>query len=394
MKILILSFYYEPDLCAGSFRCAALVDALMELLPDHAGVDVVTTLPNRYASYATEASKLEQINKLSISRIKLPNHASGMLDQARAFITYYKEAVKLVDAKDYDLVFATSSRLFTAFLGARVAREKNIPLYLDIRDIFVDTLNDVLSPFLRTLALPVLKYIERYTFAKPKKVNLVSEGFLPYFESRYPSLKFDFYTNGIDSDFIDIEIGKPVDDAFDNQVKTILYAGNIGEGQGLHKIVPELAQLLGDNYRIVIVGDGGRKKQLKEALEEHSTKNVELLNPVSRKKLIEYYRHADILFLHLNDYPAFEKVLPSKIFEYSVFGKPILAGVPGYSAGFIEQNVENAEIFPPCDAASAMNAISRLVDTHTPRSAFVEKYARSTIMRKMSRSILSLLKNE
>ena len=30
---------------------------------------------------------------------------------------------------------------------------------------------------------------------------------------------------------------------------TITYAGNIGEGQGLHKIVPQAAAKLGDNYK-------------------------------------------------------------------------------------------------------------------------------------------------
>jgi len=31
---------------------------------------------------------------------------------------------------------------------------------------------------------------------------------------------------------------------------------------------------------------------------------------------------ADVLFLHLNAYKAFEKVLPSKIFEYAATGRP------------------------------------------------------------------------
>ena len=55
--------------------------------------------------------------------------------------------------------------------------------------------------------------------------------------------------------------------------------------------------------------------------------NIRLLPPIERQQLIKEYQNADVLFLHLNDYPAFEKVLPSKIFEYAALGKPILAGV-------------------------------------------------------------------
>ena len=43
----------------------------------------------------------------------------------------------------------------------------------------------------------------------------------------------------------------------------------------------------------------------------------------------------DVLFLHLNDYSAFRKVIPSKIFEYAATGKPIVAGVSGYAAEFL-----------------------------------------------------------
>ncbi|MFN9953813.1 MAG: hypothetical protein ACK55I_12005, partial [bacterium] len=31
----------------------------------------------------------------------------------------------------------------------------------------------------------------------------MSEGFRPYFESRFPSQRFSFHTNGIDDDFLD-----------------------------------------------------------------------------------------------------------------------------------------------------------------------------------------------
>ena len=56
----------------------------------------------------------------------------------------------------YDLIFATSSRLMTAALAAWVSRRSGAPLYLDIRDLFVDTMNDVLSSRVAPLFRPVL----------------------------------------------------------------------------------------------------------------------------------------------------------------------------------------------------------------------------------------------
>ena len=129
------------------------------------------------------------------------------------------------------------------------------------------------------------------------------------------------------------------------KAKRLVYAGNIGEGQGLHTILPEFANLARGNYQFCVIGDGGRKQQLIDSISY--TDNIELLPPVNRQELIEEYLKADILFLHLNDYPAFKKVLPSKIFEYAATGKPILAGVSGYAADFIESELLNAEVLPP-----------------------------------------------
>ena len=184
MRILVLSFYYKPDLqCAGSFRTTALVEQLKQ----KAGVeiDVVTTMPNRYASFDAGAQAEEVDGNVRIRRISMPSHESGMLDQIKAFTTFYQQAQKLAKSESYDLVFATSSRLFTAFLGARVAKTKKVPLYLDIRDIFVDTIKDVLSAKAVFLLKPVLSVIEKYTFSSAQHINLVSKGFTRYFKARY-----------------------------------------------------------------------------------------------------------------------------------------------------------------------------------------------------------------
>ena len=171
-------------MCAGSFRCTALVE---ELAKTGASIHVITTAPNRYESFMVEANEFDTKDNVSINRITIPSHKSGMVDQIKAFYAFYRSARKLAAINDYDLIFATSSRLFTAFLGARISRKKRIPLYLDIRDLFVDTMSNILSPALVWLASPVLSVIEQYTFNSAKKINLVSKGFLPYFCLLYTS---------------------------------------------------------------------------------------------------------------------------------------------------------------------------------------------------------------
>ena len=339
-----MSFYFEPDLSAGSFRNTALAKELSTRISNSGSVDVITTMPNRYGSFITSAPEFEIVNNLKIHRIFVPYHRGRMTGQALAFLRFSFEAIKLVRQHDYDIVYASSSRLMSATLGSIISRMKNIPLYLDIRDIFVDTLSSVLSPKIVWFVLPLVKLIEKWSFKKASKINLVSEGFKQYFFKRYPEKSFSWFTNGIDKEFITTQEVKNIDPQ--SKIAEIVYAGNFGEGQGLHIIIPELAETLKGKVKFKLIGDGGLKKELLEALELRNIKNVEIIPPLSRKKIIEAYERADILFLHLNNYQAL-KVLPSKIFEYAASGKPIWAGVSGYPEYFLKTRVKNVALFRP-----------------------------------------------
>lgn len=390
MKLLILSFYYPPDLSAGSFRVSALVKALLEQLPDGSHIDVITTLPNRYSSFSGEAPEVEDSASLTIRRIKLPTHQSGMLDQAKAFMCYARRVRTLVRKEKYQLVFATSSRLMSAALGAYVARRQRIPLYLDIRDIFVDTINDVLPNTSAALLTPLFSLVERWTLGRADKINLVSRGFEEYFLHHYPGKHYSYYSNGIDQEFIDAARGVVPRQRVNGAPAVVLYAGNMGEGQGLHAIVPELSKRLEGKVIFRLIGDGGRRARLEARLRELGCDNVEILPPVKRDQLLQHYQQADVLFLHLNDYPAFKKVLPSKLFEYAAMGKPVWAGVSGYAAEFVRAEIENSAVFPPCDAGEAERVFGGLCLVHTVRSGFIERYDRRYIAQSMARDVLSL----
>ena len=390
MRVLVLSFYYEPDLSAGSFRATSLVRALRKERSSNLLIDVVTTQPNRYNTFDPQASPSERDVGLTIHRISLPKHSSDMIGQSKAFWRFAVNSIRLTKNVDYDLVFATSSRLMTAALGALIARRNQSKLYLDTRDIFVDTMKDILPKGLAALLGPVLSALERWTVGRADRINLVSAGFAEYFQSRYPRKEFSFFTNGIDDEFLFDSVAESTGDA--KSPLNIVYAGNIGEGQGLHVILPQLAARLRGRAVFQVIGDGGRRPALERALSAAGVSDlVDIRAPVPRSSLIESYRAADVLFLHLNDYEAFKKVLPSKLFEYAAMGKPIWAGVGGYAATFVESEIPNAAVFRPCDAEAAESALAALSMRPCVRSEFIQKYSRANIMQQMARDVLQLL---
>lgn len=387
-KILYLSFYFEPDLCAGSFRNSPLARELAKQLEGEAMVDVITTVPNRYSSFSVEAPQDEQQGNLRIRRIILPSHKSGFADQIKAFYHYYREVKKKINYTEYDLVVASSSRLFTAYLGYSVASKRKIPLYLDIRDIFTDTLNDVISNSLvKFFLLPVLRKIESKVFKYASHINLISAGFKEYF-SKYMKPNYSYYTNGIDQEFIqpssfqELLMPSPI---------TITYAGNIGEGQGLHKIIPQAAKLLGDRYHFRVIGDGGARKVLEEVILQENAKNVSIEKPVKRNELLEIYKRSHYLFMHLNDYAAFEKVLPSKVFELGAFPRPVIAGVNGYARSFIEQYVSNSILVQPANPNELVEKIKNYSYHIENREVFIQNFSRKQINAEMAASIRNYL---
>jgi glycosyltransferase involved in cell wall biosynthesis len=388
LRLLVLSFYYSPDLSAGSFRTAALVRALRERAPPGTRVELVTTVPNRYGSFSPEAPQNESSAEFEIRRIPLPAHDSDMVGQSRAFAAFARGAIAAVAGRKYDVVFATSSRLMTAALGAWIAGRTHARLYLDIRDIFVDTISQVLPPLAAPFVRALLSPLESWTIGRADRVNLVSPGFEPYFRRRYGERSFAWFTNGIDEEFLTAPATPQR--LHREEAATIVYAGNIGEGQALHHVLPQLAAQLRGRARFVVIGDGGRRQALSAALVQAAVDNVELRAPLPRNELMRAYQEADVLLLHLGKQRAFEGVLPSKLFEYAALGKPVLAGVAGFAARFIREQIENAAVFPPCDAVAAVQAFESLRLADTPRPAFVANYRRTQIAAAMADDVLAL----
>jgi len=385
---LLLTFYLRPDLSAGAFRASALVEALAEESGGSVHIDVMTTIPNRYGSYSATAPAHEVNGPVTIHRFRVSGHRSGMADQSISFAAYAWQVHRKARRRHYDLVVATSSRLMTAVLGARLAARRRAPLYLDIRDLFVDTMGDLLSANPLRHVLPLFRHLETRVFRSAARINIVSEGFEAYISARAPRVPIVFTPNGVDPEFINRSFTKERP----NLRPLIVYAGNIGEGQGLHHILPEAARRLAGRADFLVVGDGGARARLEQALMERRITNVSLRPPVPREQVVDLYREADILFLHLNHHRAFEKVLPSKVFELAATGKPILAGLSGYARKFVESNIRGALVFDPCDAGGFVSAFEALPRGLIARDEFIGQYSRQAVSTRLARDILAVLR--
>lgn len=395
MKIVFFTFYYPPDLCAGSFRAVALAKALEKMIDTNDELHIITTHPNRYASYKVAADNTEISGKIVIHRILVPTHQSGMLSQARSFGVYANLAYKLCKQLKPNFIIGTTSRLMTGLLAGISAYKMGCRYFIDLRDILSEALSDLYAKKNRILGMVckvLFSFLERRLFNNAAGVNVVSEGFLSYFQNNgVNTSNWSFFPNGVDSEFIQIATKKGTKL---KQSKIILYAGNIGRAQGIEAILPDVAKKLGNNYSFIVIGDGRMRATLIERIKNENITNVEILNPVSRDKLVTFYQNADILFLHLNNMPSLRRSLPSKIFEYTALSKYIIAGLSGYSADFLSDSSPYASVFNPGDVEQCVHLIKKVESLKVDREKidiFVKEYARKKIMNKMASHILTLV---
>ena len=135
LKIIFFTFYYPPDLCAGSFRAVALAKALSAKMEGGDELHIVTTHPNRYASHKVKAKDLEIDGKITVHRIAVPSHQSGMFAQARTFAVYAVTAHRLAIKVAPDFLIGTTGRLMTGVLTGASAFWLRKRYFIDLRDI-------------------------------------------------------------------------------------------------------------------------------------------------------------------------------------------------------------------------------------------------------------------
>ena len=395
MKIVFFTFYYPPDLCAGSFRAIALVQSLSKKMKENDELHIITTHPNRYENHREKADNIQKNGNITVHRFSVPSHKSEMFSQARSFASYALASYKLVNTLNPDFLIGTTSRLMTGVLTGISGRKLKCKYFIDLRDIFSETISDLFSQKSKLLSFVFKKtfsLLELWLFRKAVGVNVVSEGFPEYFQTKgLDTSNWSFFPNGVDKEFVNLPI---IENKSSKNIKTIMYAGNIGSGQGLEMVLPAVAKRMGSDYHFLVIGGGGASSNLISTIKNNNVNNIEILPPVKRDKLIEYYANVDILFLHLNNIPTFRRVLPSKIFEYVAIRKPIVAGLTGYSAKFMIDNVPYASIFDSGDIDGCVNAILKAENEDIKDKSidiFVEKYSREKIMNSMAEHIFLLL---
>src|SRR5690606_21791417 len=128
--------------------------------------------------------------------------------------------------------------------------------------------------------------------------------------------KIEVVTNGVDSSRFS---PRPRDTALAAQLGlqgrfVAGYIGTHGMAHGLDTLL-DAAKLLGDDYRILLLGDGATKATLRERAQRECISNVVFVDTVPKEDVARYWSLLDVSIIHLRKTELFTTVIPPKLFE-------------------------------------------------------------------------------
>ncbi len=274
MKILFLTHYFPPEVNAPATRtfehCVRWARAGHD-------VTVVTCTPNCpngvvYPGYENRwLRQIEEIEGVCVVRAwtyVAPN--AGTLKRVLNYVSFMLSAVVAsIRLPRPDVVVATSPQFFCGWAGVFVSWMKWVPLVLEIRDIWPESIQ-VVGAIRNRRVLGALERLERWMYRSATHIVAVGKGYRDNVLGKVDVAdRISVITNGVDLEFY-----RPQEpDArflhiWDLEDKFVCsYVGTIGLAHGL-EVVIEAAKILKQKGRsdiaFVLVGDGAQRQRLQD----------------------------------------------------------------------------------------------------------------------------------
>ena len=347
MKILYISQYFYPEVCAPSNRALANVKYLADKGHE---ITVLTEMPNHprgviFDGYKHKLFLKERIENFLINRVwvftsKKKNFITRMLFYVSFMI--FGTIHTLVNWKKYNIVYTSSPPLFVA--GIAIILKKFFPktkLVFEVRDLWPDSAIE-LGELNNKFAIKLSMRMEKKIYSISERIIVISD----YIKNKIidkgiAEEKIAVIHNGTDEEFITKTKKVPQDLLEKYRTKNnfiVIYAGNIGIAQNLNIVINSAEMLQNENVIFLFVGDGPYKNNLEQFVIKNDITNVIFVGEIDREKIHEYLCLADCGIVILKRIPLFTGALPSKIFDYMACDLPILLGVEGEAKTLVKDS--------------------------------------------------------
>lgn len=368
-------------------------------------VDVLTGFPNYPTGKVMPGYRIRPYQRevltpaITVHRAPLfPSHSSAAVPRMANYASFAAGASAVARAKvarpDVWLIY--SSPATAAVPALRLLRRTQAPIFLLIQDLWPDSVTD--SGFVGGLpgrvVTDVLDRFCRLTYRRASGIGIISPGMRAVLVARgVPDAIIHDTPNGIDDSHLlphatPSAAARAAFGLADGRL--FMYAGNLGELQGLDALIRAFAAR--PDAQLVLVGDGVARTRLVALAHDLGASNVRFLGQVSLAQVGELIAQSDVQIVSLHDTPLLRVTMPSKVQTSLAAGRAVLAHAAGDAASIVTDNRVGWSAAPG-DPEAVLAALDLALATsdaeleamgRAARALFEERFSRDSGARRLS----------
>lgn len=369
MRVLIFAQYFPPEVGAGQTRVHTFAAGLAARGHE---VEVICEAPNHpqgvfQPGYGERLVDRRELDGFEVAYVRvLTGERKTFATRLGLYGSYVAGATVVgLAAKRPDAIFASSPPLPDAIPAAVAAARHRCPWVLDVRDLWPEAavaMGQLSSP--RAVAL--VARLARTLYARADAITTVTEPFRAAIAALTPDAdKIELLPNGTTRFWLGAHEIRVTRDEMELPRDGFLwtYAGNMSAAQGLASAV-EAARLLGDDFHLLLVGEGPEREQLQRQAAAAPAGSVIFRRQVGPPEAARLLRASDALLVQLADQAALRDFVPSKLYDCCAVGRPVVVAAAGEATRLAEAASAGLPV-PPGDAQALADAVRALRDDQT-----------------------------
>lgn len=289
----------------------------------------------------------------------------GLLKRTWLFLKFALRSVWLALTQPYDVVFATTTPLTAGIPGiiARWLRRK--PFVFEVRDLWPE-LPKAMGVIRNPAILAAMSVLEWASYRSAHRLIGLSPGIVEGIVRRGVAREqVALIPNGCDFRIFGEPSASWRPAGVSQQDLLAVFAGTHGPANGLDAVLDAGKQLKERGRRdikLLLIGQGKLKPQLRQRAELEGLDNVIFHDPVNKDRLSGLMTSVDIGMQLLANVPAFYYgTSPNKFFDYIAAGLPVLNNYPGWLADMITKEQCGFAV-PPDDPNKFADALEKAAD--------------------------------
>lgn len=270
------------------------------------------------------------------------SNSDGFIKRSMTFLKYAFKSIGVALTKKYDVIFATTTPLTAGIPGILARWLRGKYFVFEVRDLWPE-LPKEMGVIKNPLMLAAMSALEWCSYRSAHRCIGLSPGIVEGIKKRgVKTSKVEIVPNGCDLTIFSGNVSAWRPEGVSDTDLMAIFTGTHGQANGLNSLLNAAAELRHrgrTDIKLVLIGQGRLKAELKERAEIEQLNNVIFLDPVNKAKLSELMRAADIGLQLLANVPAFYYgTSPNKFFDYISAGLPVLNNYPGWLAAMIKDN--------------------------------------------------------